>query len=315
MAHLAKVALYLGIDGGGSSTRCAVGDEHRVLGSATTGTCKIARVGVEAARQALLSGIREACGHATINAREVSQACIGLAGASRPEVTEAAQARAAELIGGKVQVVGDMVVALEAAHDGDAGIIVIAGTGSICFGRNQQGQTARAGGAGPIVSDEGSGDWIGRAAAQEALRGSGDDRLLAPLMKAWQLRTPKELKEKSECNLPPDFAALFPAVQATAAEGHRDARQILTSAGEELARLSRTVIRELWPKPERVRVGLAGGVLENSAIVRQTFVTRVRADLEPMGYGIAVSFASTEPVIGALSRARKMAPASAKGKN
>jgi len=285
-----------------------------VLGSATTGSCKIARVGAEAARHALQLAIRDACGEAAVNAREISQACIGIAGASRNEVAEAARAWATELIGGKVHVVGDMVVALEAAHGGDAGIIVIAGTGSICFGSNQQGQTARAGGGGPIVSDEGSGDWIGRAALQEALRGSGDDRLLVALMKSWQVHTPAELKERSEGNPAPDFAALFPAVLAAALEGHRGARELLSRAGEELASLATTVVRELWLKPDRVRVGLAGGVLENSAIVRRSFVTRVRADLETVGYEIAISFGSTEPVIGALSLARKMAPASAKGK-
>jgi len=291
-----------------------VGDEHRVRGSGTTGSSKIARVGVEAARQALQSAIREACSAAAVNTREISQACIGIAGASRNEVVEAACEWAAELIGGKVQVVGDMEVALEAAHGGDAGIIVIAGTGSICFGRNQEGQTARAGGAGPIVSDEGSGDWIGRAAVQEALRNPGDNRLLAALMKSLRVRTPAELKGKTEANPPPDFAALFPAVQAAALEGHRDASELLSRAGEELAKLAHTVIRQLWPKPERVRVGLAGGVLENSAIVRQTFVTRLRADLEPTGYRVAISLGATEPVIGALSLARKMAPVSAKGR-
>lgn len=306
--------LYLGIDGGGSSTRCAVGDEHRVLGSATTSSCKIARVGAAAARQALQSAISGACSDAAVNARDISQACIGIAGASRQEVIDAAHQWAAELIGGKVQVVGDMVVALEAAHGGNEGIIVIAGTGSICFGRDQQGHTARAGGAGPIVSDEGSGDWIGRAAVQQALRAPDHDQLRAALMKAWQVHTAAEFKEKHDGNSPPDFAALFPAVQAVAAEGHRGAHELLCRAGAELARLAHTVMRELWPRPERVRVGLAGGVLENSAIVRTTFVTRVRADLEPMGYGIAISFGSTEPVTGALSLARKMAPASAKAK-
>src|SRR5262249_15727224 len=148
---------YLGIDGGGTSTRCVVGDEHRVLGSATTSSAKIARVGEERAREALQAAIREACLAAGISPQKMSQSCIGMGGTSRSEVGESARRWAAEVIAGKIEVVGDMVVALEAAFGGAAGVVVIAGTGSICFGRNERGESARTGGGGPIVSDEGSG--------------------------------------------------------------------------------------------------------------------------------------------------------------
>src|SRR5262245_36923883 len=150
------MVFYLGIDGGGTSTRCVVGDEHRVLGTATMASAKIARVGAERAREALQSAIRQACSAARITPEKIAHACIGIAGASRPEVTESARSWAAEVIPGKIEVVGDMVVALEAALGGAAGVIVIAGTGSICYGRNQRGETARTGGGGPGISDEGS---------------------------------------------------------------------------------------------------------------------------------------------------------------
>src|ERR671922_2108479 len=155
------MAFYLGIDAGGTSTRCVVGDEHKVMGTATTSSAKIARVGVEQARQALQTAIRKACSAAKIDPLKISQACIGIAGASRPEVVETARAWAAEIVGGKIDVLGDMQVALEAAFGGAPGVIVISGTGSICYGRNQRGEAARTGGGGPVVSDEGSGDWIG----------------------------------------------------------------------------------------------------------------------------------------------------------
>ena len=71
---------------------------------------------------------------------------------------------------GEIEVVGDMVIALEAAFGGDPGVIVIAGTGSIAYGRNSKGQTARAGGWGFAISDEGSGQWIGRAAVAATVR-------------------------------------------------------------------------------------------------------------------------------------------------
>ena len=61
------------------------------------------------------------------------------------------------------------MIALEAAFGSGPGVIVIAGTGSIAYGRNREGQTARAGGWGFAISDEGSGHWIGRTAVAAAI--------------------------------------------------------------------------------------------------------------------------------------------------
>src|SRR5687767_1844553 len=121
---------YLGIDGGGTSTRGVIGDEHRVLGKATGGSSKMARVGPGPAREALQSVIRQACTAAGVDVQSICQTCIGIAGASRSEVVQAVRNWASELVAGKIEVVGDMVVAHEAAFGGGAGVLVIAGTGS-----------------------------------------------------------------------------------------------------------------------------------------------------------------------------------------
>jgi N-acetylglucosamine kinase-like BadF-type ATPase len=314
VAHYRRMAFYLGIDGGGTSTRCVVGDEHRVLGSATTSSAKIARVGAVRAREALQSAIRDACSAAKISPQKVSQSCIGMAGVSRPDVVNNVRSWAAEVVAGKIEVVGDMVVALEAAFGGAPGVTVIAGTGSICYGRNQRGETARTGGGGPGVSDEGSGDWIGRRAAHEASRAVNAGKQ-SPLLKAFtevlRIRA-ADLKRQLNADPPPDFAALFPSVQKAADAGDPAASEILRAAGEELAKLAAALIRQLWPQPQSVLLAMSGGVLENSALVRGTFVTRLRADLKPDGHEIAVSFGLAEPVMGALSLARKGASASAK---
>ena len=68
----------------------------------------------------------------------------------------------AEILPTPIEVVGDMLIALEAAFDSGPGVIVIAGTGSIAYGRNRQGTTVRAGGWGFAIGDEGSAHWIGR---------------------------------------------------------------------------------------------------------------------------------------------------------
>ena len=69
-------------------------------------------------------------------------------------------------------VVNDALVALEAGAPDQPGVVVISGTGSIAYGRNREGEAARAGGWGYVLGDEGSGYWIGRAAlARGAARG------------------------------------------------------------------------------------------------------------------------------------------------
>jgi glucosamine kinase len=305
------MAFYLGIDGGGTSTRCVVGDEDRILGTATARSAKIARVGNEQARLVLQTAIREACLAARIGPEKISHACIGIAGASRPEVTESAHAWAAEIIGGRIEIVGDMLVAHEAAFGGGAGVIVIAGTGSICFGRNESGLTTRAGGGGPGVSDEGSGHWIGYRSVKEAARLKEGTRLTGMIMQVWQLRARSDIEDRMKANPVPDFATLFPALATLAAQGDEGVMEIFRDAGVELAKLARSVIWRLWPQPQRVPVAFSGGVFENSALVRDTFVTQLRADLKPAGYEIAVSFGLAEPVMGALALARNAARASA----
>lgn len=305
------MAFFVGIDAGGTSTRCVVGDERRVLGKANETSSKLTRVGPEEGRRALQSVIRQACAAARVDPRQVAHTCIGTAGASRADVVEAVRRWTTEVVTGNIEVTGDMVVAHEAAFHGGAGVLVVAGTGSICYGRNAKGKSAQAGGGGPIVSDEGSGDWIGRLAVEHAVSFEHSTRLTGMVMKSWNLRSPSQIAEHAGRDPAPDFAALFPAVQSAAAKGDKMAGAILSSAGEELAQLAITVMKELWPRRQRVRVATHGGVFENSPLVRRTFVTYLRKELRPAGYEIAVSSVA-EPVMGALSLARKMARTPAK---
>src|SRR4051812_19793274 len=161
---------YVGVDAGGTKTECAVGDDHATLGRSTAASCKIQRVGETAARAALLDAIRRACDAAAVSPADVSHTCIGIAGASDPQVVALIADMAREFVGGEVEVVGDNAVAMEAAFRGGPGVITIAGTGSIVYGRNERGEFARSGGWGPVVSDEGSADWIGRRAVAITVR-------------------------------------------------------------------------------------------------------------------------------------------------
>ena len=310
------MAIFLGIDGGGSKTSCLIGDETSILGTGTAAGSNLVRVGEAQARESLEIAIRQACTVANLKPSQISRVCIGLAGAARSEISELVERIISEIVFGEasvdkikpaeINVVGDMVIALEAAFGGGPGVIVIAGTGSIAYGRNRDGQIARAGGWGFAISDEGSGHWIGRAAVGAAISAwdenpNGNVRLAETLMKAWHLETIEQLVPAANATPSPDFPALFPAVLALADSGDRIARDVLTQAGTHLANLAGIVLRRLFPSPDAVHVAMSGGVFASSTLVRQIFYNSLRS-AHP---DIILNPNVIEPVRGALDLARQ----------
>jgi glucosamine kinase len=298
------VAIFLGIDGGGSKTSCLVGDEHSVRGSGEAGGSNLVRVGEVQAQQALAIAVQKACAAGSIRPEDIRRTCIGVAGAARPEISDRVRRMVAQMVSGDIEVVGDMVVAMEAAFGEGAGVIVIAGTGSIAYGRNWKGETARAGGWGFAVSDEGSGHWIGRCAVAAALRARDEGKiatLLGKLLEAWQLSDHEQLVLTANAIPSPDFAGLFPVVLSAAESGDAIAGAVLTQAGNELAALARIVARHIFREGKAVPVAMSGGVFANSALVRESFHDRLRSEYS----GTALNPTSAEPVLGALELARR----------
>ncbi len=308
------MAYYLGIDGGGSKTTCAVGDEVSLLGSAVAGPSNIIRVGEVRARESLHEAIRQACAVAKIDPRQLHCACVGVAGVASEEVASAVRKLIAEVIPAEIEVVGDMQIALQAALGAEPGVVVIAGTGSIAYGRDAHGKTARAGGWGFAISDEGSAHWIGRAAVVALLRAadeSRDDRvdqssrLFREVKSIWKVESLDQLARTANTN--PDFAALLPAVVTAADAGDELARKGLTQAGRELAHLAAIVVRSLFPEGmprDRATIPLAlvGGVFRYALMVHEIFCDTLRK-LDPR---LEVKRNVVEPVAGALQIARKL---------
>jgi glucosamine kinase len=290
--------LYLGIDAGGTKTDCAVSNGAELLGQASGPSCKLARVGREQARENLQSVIRRACEAAHVQAEDAQHVCIGMAGASLPEAVQWAQETIREVIpGATIYVAGDHIIAHRAAFGVSPGVLVIAGTGSIAFGRNQAGETARAGGWGPNVSDEGSAFWVGREAVIAALHAydfGGDNTLLPMIARGWSVAPEEVIRLANAAE--PRFAELAIAVTEAAEKGDPTAREITTRAGQALAKLGGAVIRRLWPKAGVVPLALSGGVLQGSARIRQAFKDAMRAEHPDA----ALSFTTVRPVLGAL---------------
>jgi N-acetylglucosamine kinase-like BadF-type ATPase len=292
------MALYLGIDAGGTKTDCALSNGAELLGQASGESCKLARVGRARAHDNLQSVVQQACEGARVLSREIGHVCIGMSGASLPEAVLWAQNTIRELTpDATIYVAGDHVIAHRAAFGTSHGVLVISGTGSIAYGRNQQGETMRAGGWGPSISDEGSAYWVGREAVAVALqeydRGTVDG-LLSVIAQCWKI-APEEVVRVANAS-EPRFAELAGTITTAAEKGGALAQQIVERAGESLAQLANAVIGRLWPEGGVVPVALAGGVLQSSSIIRNSF----REGMKRLRPEAAVSFAYVRPVLGAL---------------
>jgi glucosamine kinase len=312
------VPYYLGIDGGGTKTTCAVGDETRLLATATAGPSNIVRVGEAQARESLYQSVRQACAAAGITPEQITRTCVGGSGAARPELAEIVRSILAQILPSTIDVVGDMEIALEAAFDTGPGVIVIAGTGSIAYGRDRNGNTARAGGWGFAIGDEGSAHWIGRAAVSAVLRAADlsdatsearaelqKSPYVAALLKSWGVRSLPDLARAANSIPPPDFAVLFPAVAASTDDL---ARQVLASAGTELAQLAAAVIRRLFASDAAttapvtmIQVAMTGGVFRHAQVAREVFYNELRH----LDARVEINPNVVDPVEGALRMARR----------
>jgi glucosamine kinase len=301
------VPYYLGIDGGGTKTTCALGDESRVLATVTSGPSNVFRVGEQQARESLHDAVRQACAAGGVALANIACTCIGASGAGRREIAAVVRNALAEILPNQIEVIGDLETSLDAAFDTSPGVIVIAGTGSSAYGRNRQGVTTRAGGWGFAIGDEGSAHWVGREAVRATLRkydedpGAAETTLAMALRRVWGVSSLHELALTASSVPPPDFSVLFPVVAANAEEL---ALSIQTTGGAELARIAGIVICRLFRDEDgSVPVAMIGGVFRHAQTVREAFYNELRRR-DPR---VEINPEVVEPVEGALRRARRAA--------
>ena len=290
---------YLGIDAGGTKTESAISNGAELLGQTTCASCKASGVGESEARHNLREAVVRVCEAARIKPQEIQRVCIGIAGASLPGTVEFVRSVIGELAAAEVNVTGDHIIAHRAAFGTMAGVLVVAGTGSIVYGRNEKGETARAGGWGPMISDEGSALWIGREAVAAALRvrdAGNNNGLLSTIAAYWQV-TPEEVIRIGNACVQQRLSELAGPVNKAAEKGDAAAQSVTDRAGKELAVLAEMVIARLWPENVAVRVAMAGGVLQGSSLVRKAFHDALQAARS----NATISFAYVRPVMGALA--------------
>jgi len=300
-------AVVLGIDGGGTRTRASIVDGERVLAFAEAGSIKRLRVGEVVAEENLRSLLGEVYKQAGVNGVEAASA--GVASATMPGVPEWIQAVFADFDVKRSEVVGDEVIALDAAFRGQPGILQIAGTGTNCIGRAPDGGREAAGGWSSRLGDEGSGYWIGLHAVRRALNAYDREqptRVLEVVGRLWNTNGIEELVNLGDSTPGPDFAALAPAISKLADEGDPVALGVLEQAAKDLAGFVLLVRDKLWRKhglKAEVPVAWIGSVLGKSRRVREGFYAALKAAAPAM----PVLDKEVVAIEGAVWRAQRMA--------
>lgn len=301
------MSVVLGIDGGGTNTRAAIVSGDKVLASGQSGSIKRLRVGAEAAESNLRALLKDVFAKAGV--KSVRAASCGVASASMPGITEWITAVFVDFAVARSEVVGDEVIALDAAfHDGP-GILQIAGTGSNTIGRAPDGSRESAGGWSSHLGDEGSGYWIGLHSVRRALRAydRGEPTgILKKVGQIWGTHDIDELVNVGDGTPGPDFAALAPAINELAEASDPVAVGVLSQAAADLAEfvlLVRSKLRRKHSITGEVPVAWTGSVIEKMALVREAFFAGLRAAAPAM----PVALHAVVPLDGALWRAKRIA--------
>jgi N-acetylglucosamine kinase-like BadF-type ATPase len=264
----------LGVDGGGTKTRAVLVDqEQHVLGEGVSGPSNPLRIGITNATANVREAVAQAADAASLQPSEIVAATVGLAGVRRQDLRERMRENLSVLGIEQLEVVTDAEIALYGATDGGPGIIVIAGTGSICCGVNRRGRRACAGGWGPLAGDEGSASWIARRALQaiaQAADGRGPETLLSEAACAYfRAATPEDVAMAIYApSMTNDRIAGFgKSVTEAMQQGDQVATRILVEAGRELGAQVAAVIRKLEMEREPVNVAYVGGVFSAGDVV------------------------------------------------
>lgn len=276
--------LYLGVDGGGTKTHIALmrpNGEVKCEGFA--GPANPLRVGVETAVGNIVKAVNEACDNGGVSRLDIVAATLGLAGVRRADLRQRVKERFVESVGVRnTTVITDAEIALYATTRGKPGLVVIAGTGSICLGKNEKGEIAISGGWGPLAGDEGGGVGIAQTALHSVAKAS-DGRGIATSLSQ---RASEYFRASGPENL---IVAIYsPQVDNTriagfaqfvveaAQDGDAVAMNIMEEAGAELGLAACAVIEKLGLAKSSVPIGCVGSVFKAGDLLKKPMLKTVR---------------------------------------
>ncbi|MEO6804372.1 MAG: BadF/BadG/BcrA/BcrD ATPase family protein [Granulicella sp.] len=302
------MSLFLALDAGGTKTDYVLADESTELARVRTGTIKRMRIDAEAAAWNLDSALRQLTEQSGISMQSITRTCIGTAGEGVPLVADWLRHAITSRVSGELLLIGDVEIALDAAFANEAGVLVLAGTGSNVAARARTGELISAGGWGPALADQGSGLRIGIEGLRAAFLARDEGRstlLLQAVMDYWKLATLDLLVEYANSMPPPDFSLLAELVMQAAELGDEVAAEVLRKEGEELAYLVRLVMRRLQladSTSDRVPpIAFAGSIMEKFSPVRTALIQAIQHEFP----SVRTIEGVVDPIAGAIWRARR----------
>ena len=296
MPQASSPSYLLAVEGGGSKTTALLTDlEGKPAGRGFGSGSNPHAVGVENARKAIAMAIDGALINASGRLPEgsswrqtgVAAACFGLAGIDSPEdeaqlSTWVTQQEIAE----RFVVVNDSELVVAAGTPEGWGVALISGAGSVCLARSPQGRTARVGGWGHLLGDEGSAYRLALDAlrlATQTVDGRADAQaLLRACLKHWSLADANALIQHVHAPsvTPADLAGLAPTVLSLGASGDAAAKALVEQCVKDLARQADTAIRKLGL--EKPPLALAGSLLRGD--VRRGVVAALAGSIGDVAY-------------------------------
>lgn len=307
-----NMGIFIGVDGGGTQTRVLIADENgRELATASGGPGVVRPGAAPQAAKVIVQCVREALSAIGGRPGTVRALVVGVAGVGRNEERTALLAALERAdIAEETVVHPDAIIALEDAFGEGPGVLLVSGTGSVCFGRGPTGSVERCGGWGPVCGDEGSGSWIGRRALS-IVTAAADGRepetsLGSAVLAALQLRDPLELIPWGAQASPAELAALAPVVLEAAAAGDLRSNSLVSLAAEELMLHVRALGRRLFgDERATIPLALSGGLLAKGSLLRKRLEHRLKAAVP----GGLVRTEEVVPVRGAVRLAIRTASA------
>lgn len=296
-------SIVVGIDGGGTKTRALLADERGDAIAEAIGAGSAVRPHEVERSAGIIAGVvRDALEQGEMRDARPRVLCVGVAGVGRePERQALWEFLVAQQLADEVVVQTDFAVALDDAFGDGPGVLLIAGTGSSAFGRGPTGATARCGGWGPNIGDEGSGAWIGRRALSVVAAASDgrepETALTGAILTATEQPETSELIRWAAAATPAALATLAPVVMTVADAGDLRANSIISMAVEELALHVRALARRLFTDERAsVPVALTGGLLARQTSFRKRLEHRLKSAVP----GAQIHSEEVDPARGAV---------------